>query len=175
CRGDVPGGEENECGDERVNRRNASASTIHDGTIHARSLPESRGLRSSLTRYEPRVGGLRPRIGGWPVYRGNLAAHRTQVGGELTAMVDSIEEAHPQELADRQLRDHLALVVELCRLIPGGLVQLRNAILQRFHRVLERRRHLLERLVRRVFPLTPALPPHAHAKCAFLSHHPPTI
>src|SRR5436309_10594110 len=54
-------------------------------------------------------------VGRGSVDRRHLAAHRAQVGRELTPMVNRVEVDEPEELRDGLFGHHLAVVVEVRR------------------------------------------------------------
>src|SRR6266568_8911695 len=83
------------------------------------------------------------RIGRGPVDRRHLASHGPDVRGELAAVVDRVEKYEPQELAHRDLVDHLAAHGELAPRLPAGLVEPGDLLVQTLPVLLEGPDHLV--------------------------------
>src|SRR4029453_18771724 len=74
---------------------------------------------------------------------GNLAAHGPDVGAELAAVMDRVEEDEPEELADRLLEHHLAAGEVLTLPRPARIVERRDLAVQIVPVALERLGRLL--------------------------------
>ena len=79
------------------------------------------------------------------VDRRHLAAHRPDVGRQLAAVMDRVEEEQPEEVADRLLHPDLAVHHEAAGLVPRRLVHRLDLLEHRFPRLVERIDHLRRR------------------------------
>src|SRR4029078_11729563 len=96
------------------------------------------------TRRLPRAGGMSFRMGllapgvpRWTADGGELAAHRPDVGAELPAVMDGVEEDEPEEFPDRHLHDHLAAGEELALAVPRRVVESRHLAIELVPVILE--------------------------------------
>ena len=87
---------------------------------------------------------------------GNLTAHGPDVGAELAAVMDRVEEDEPEEFPDRHLHDHLAAREELALAIPARVVESRHLAVQLVPVLLEGGGRFLDAGDRRRFPLPAA-------------------
>ena len=113
---------------------------------------DARGHAGRLLRMEPSSAESPPRDRRW----GNLPAHGPDVGAELAAVMDGVEEDEPEEFPDRHLHDHLAAREELALAIPTRVVESRHLAVQLVPVLLEGGGRFLDAGDRRRFPLPAA-------------------